>query len=73
MRKFYLLLLFLPFLLPVSSMAQNQIPDTVYVFRFVSHKDMFYVPWKDNETQLIIFWLWLKPTKLPFLVVKSLY
>ena len=52
MRKFYLLLLFLPFLLPVSSMAQNQIPDTVYVFRFVSHKDMFYVPWKDNETQL---------------------
>ena len=33
-------------------MAQNQIPDTVYVFRFVSHKDMFYVPWKDNETQL---------------------
>lgn len=49
-HKFYLLLLFLPLLLPAVSMAQT--PDTLYVFRFVSHKDMFYIPWKGNGTQL---------------------
>lgn len=48
-RKRYLPLLFLLLLLPATSMAQN--PDTVYVFRFVSHKDMFYIPWKGNDTQ----------------------
>ena len=31
-------------------MAQS--PDTVYVFHFVSHEDMFYIPWKGNDTQL---------------------
>ena len=49
-HKFYLLLLFLPLLLPAVSMAQT--PDTLYVFRFVSHKNMFYIPWKGNGTQL---------------------
>ncbi|BDW77370.1 hypothetical protein BFINE_31650 [Bacteroides finegoldii DSM 17565] len=29
-----------------------QTPDTLYVFRFVSHKNMFYIPWKGNGTQL---------------------
>lgn len=51
-RKLIFLLLALPLLLPSLSMAQSQIPDTVYVFRFVSHEDMFYTPWKDNSTQL---------------------
>lgn len=51
-RKLTFLLLFMPLLLPSFSMAQNQISDTVYVFRFVSHKDMFYIPWKGNGTQL---------------------
>ena len=49
-HKFYLLLLFLSLLLPAVSMAQT--PDTLYVFRFVSHKNMFYIPWKGNGTQL---------------------
>lgn len=49
-RKLYLSLLFLLLLLPATSMAQS--PDTVYVFRFVSHEDMFYIPWKGNDTQL---------------------
>lgn len=26
--------------------------DTTYTFRFVSKKDMFYVPWKENSTEL---------------------
>ena len=51
-RKLIFLLLFMPLLLPSFSMAQNQVADTVYVFRFVSHKDMFYIPWKGNGTQL---------------------
>lgn len=51
-RKLTFLLLALPLLLPSLSMAQSQIPDTVYVFRFVSHEGMFYTPWKDNSTQL---------------------
>ena len=27
-------------------------PDTVYIFRFVSQKDMFYVPWSGNDAEL---------------------
>lgn len=53
-RKLYLplLLLFLLPLLPSLCLAQSQMPDTVYVFRFVSHEDMFYTPWNGNGTQL---------------------
>lgn len=51
-RKLTFLLLFMSFLLPSFSMAQNLVADTVYVFRFVSHNDMFYIPWKGNGTQL---------------------
>ena len=36
-------------LLPLS--AQER-PDTVYTFRFVPQKDMFYVPWGGNDTEL---------------------
>lgn len=51
-RKLYLPLLSLLLLLPSTSMAQTAVPDTVYVFRFVSHNDMLYVPWKGNDAQL---------------------
>ena len=30
----------------------QQKTDTVYTFRFVPQKDMFYVPWKGNDTEL---------------------
>ena len=30
----------------------QQITDTVYTFRFVPQKDMFYVPWNGNDTEL---------------------
>ena len=37
------------FLLPLSAQEKA---DTVYTFRFVPQKDMFYVPWSGNDTEL---------------------
>ena len=37
------------FLLPLSAQEKS---DTVYTFRFVPQKDMFYVPWSGNDTEL---------------------
>ena len=38
-------------LLTLPAVAQ-QLADTVYTFRFVPQKDMFYVPWQDNGPEL---------------------
>lgn len=54
-HKFYLLLLFLSLLLPAVSMAQT--PDTLYVFRFVSHKNIFYIPWGTVRNWIICYLL----------------
>lgn len=35
-----------------EDVAASQTADTVYVFRFVSRKDMFYIPWQGNGTRL---------------------
>ena len=32
--------------------SAQQKTDTVYTFRFVTQKDMFYVPWNGNDTEL---------------------
>ena len=32
----------------------QQKTDTVYTFRFVPRKDMFYVPWNDNGKELAV-------------------
>ena len=47
-----LLVLFIPVLacLPLSAQEQT---DTVYMFRFVSTKDMFYIPFRDNQDELL--------------------
>ena len=37
------------FLLPLSAQEKG---DTVYTFRFVPQKDMFYVPWSGNDREL---------------------
>ena len=36
-------------LLPLSAQEKG---DTVYTFRFVPQKDMFYVPWSGNDAEL---------------------
>ena len=38
-------------LLLLPAMAQQK-ADTTYTFRFVPQKDMFYVPWNGNDTEL---------------------
>ena len=51
-RKITFLTLFL-WLTPITFrvMAQQK-ADTTYTFRFVPQKDMFYVPWNGNDTEL---------------------
>ena len=50
MKKF---LLILPILLfSVSLLSQDIVSERVITFRFVPGKDMFFVPWMDNESQL---------------------
>ena len=51
-RKYLLVALSaLLFLLPLPLSAQEK-GDTVYTFRFVSDRDMFYVPYSGNDTEL---------------------
>ena len=52
-RKYLLVALSaLLFLLPLPLSAQEK-GDTVYTFRFVSDRDMFYVPYSGNDTELV--------------------
>lgn len=39
-------------LLALATEAQDKTADTAFVFRFVPHKDVFYVPYADNQTEL---------------------
>ena len=39
-------------LLLLPAMAQQK-ADTTYTFRFVPQKDMFYVPWSGNDSELV--------------------
>ena len=34
------------------TLAAQEKPDTVYTFRFVTDKDMFYVPFSGNDKEL---------------------
>lgn len=47
-----LLVLFIPVLAGMPLSAQEQ-TDTVYMFRFVPQKDMFYTPFGDNQDELL--------------------
>ena len=51
-KKVYFLSLFLwLFAMTVPAMAQEK-SDTTYTFRFVSGKDIFYIPWSGNGKEL---------------------
>lgn len=43
----------LMFALLLPTMAQQK-ADTTYTFRFMVEKDMFYVPWSGNDTELAL-------------------
>lgn len=51
-RKITFLTLFLWLMTVTFPVIAQQKTDTTYTFRFVSQKDMFYVPWNGNNTEL---------------------
>lgn len=51
-RKITFLTLFLLLMTVTFPVIAQQKTDTTYTFRFVSQKDMFYVPWNGNDTEL---------------------
>ena len=48
----FILTTVLAVLLSLLPLAAQEKPDTVYTFRFVTDKDMFYVPYNGNDTEL---------------------
>ena len=51
-RRITFLTLFLWLMTVTFPVIAQQKTDTVYTFRFVPQKDMFYVPWNGNDTEL---------------------
>ena len=51
-RKITFLALFLWLMTVTFPVIAQQKADTTYTFRFVPQKDMFYVPWNGNDTEL---------------------
>ena len=51
-RKTTFLTLFLWLMTVTFPVIAQQKADTTYTFRFVPQKDMFYVPWNGNDTEL---------------------
>ena len=51
-RKITFLTLFLWLMTVTFPVIAQQKADTTYTFRFVPQKDMFYVPWNGNDTDL---------------------
>ena len=51
-RKITFLTLFLWLMTVTFPVIAQQKADTTYTFRFVTQKDMFYVPWNGNDTEL---------------------
>ena len=51
-RKITILTLFLWLMTVTFPVIAQQKADTTYTFRFVPQKDMFYVPWNGNDTEL---------------------
>ena len=51
-RKITFLTLFLWLMTVTFPAIAQQKADSTYTFRFVPQKDMFYVPWKGNDTEL---------------------
>ena len=51
-KKITFLTLFLWLMTVTFPVIAQQKADTTYTFRFVTQKDMFYVPWNGNDTEL---------------------
>ena len=53
MSKIKKTLISLGLMLALTPLAAQERSDTTYTFRFVPGRDMFYSPWKGNETELM--------------------
>ena len=74
MSKRILFFILFSWLAPAAFPAfAQQKTDTVYTFRFVPQKDMFYVPWNGNDTDLPACWNVSKTTKPQFLTASCRY
>ena len=51
-RRIHFLTLFLWLMTATIPVIAQQKADTTYTFRYVPQKDMFYVPWNGNDTEL---------------------
>lgn len=51
-KKITFLTLFLWLMTVTFPVIAQQKSDTIYTFRFVPQKDMFYIPWSDNSEEL---------------------
>ena len=65
-RKITILTLFLWLMTVTVPVIGQQKADTTYTFRFVPQKDMFYVPWIGNDTEIslranLLRWATLTP------------
>ena len=65
-RKITFLTLFLWLMTVTFPVIAQQKADTTYTFRFVTQKDMFYVPWIGNDTEIslranLLRWATLTP------------
>ena len=66
-RKITFLTLFLWLMTVTFPVIAQQKADTTYTFRFVPQKDMFYVPWNGNDTELARLLEYIEKTKPQFL------
>lgn len=66
-RKITFLTLFLWLMTVTFPVIAQQKTDTTYTFRFVPQKDMFYVPWNGNDTELARLLECIENSKATFL------
>lgn len=52
LKRMMLLPLFLLLVLPLSAQSQTEEADSVYEFRFVPKRNSFFVPYKNNQSEL---------------------
>lgn len=72
-RKITFLTLFLWLMTVTFPVIAQQKADTTYTFRFVPQKDMFYVPWNGNDTELARLLECVEKTKQQFLTASCRY
>ncbi len=72
-RKITFLTLFLWLMTVTFPVIAQQKADTTYTFRFAPQKDMFYVPWNGNDTELARLLECIENRKQQFLTASCRY